>query len=94
MDYSPLILNEHSFVECKRELPERQEKYIKAIVAFLNGKSTGYLFVGVDNKTKNSVKLDMDKTIEMLSNHINNHITPTAIVDILTTVYDGNIIVF
>lgn len=50
MTIEEIMLGESQYMEFKREIPEKSEKYMKTVVAFANG-SGGKIVFGIEDKT-------------------------------------------
>lgn len=61
---------ESSNIEFKVELPKKNEKYIKSIVAFANT-AGGKLIIGVDDETREVVGVDKDEVFKIMDNVVN-----------------------
>lgn len=93
MNCNSLISNEKYNVEFKRELPGRQERYLKTVVAFLNSDTIGYLFIGIDDISKKSYPLNIDDTITTISQQLKIHIKPYENIKIDTFIHEEHTII-
>jgi len=67
---------ESNRIEFKRELPDTLEK---EVVAFLNYKEGGFIYIGIDDKTGEVVELiDIDKLQLQIKDRIKNNIMPST----------------
>ena len=82
-------------IEFKRELPNKSEKYIKTLAAYANS-SGGKLIVGVEDKTREIVGVDVadvPKLIDKITNTLADTVTPQIIPSITSADIDGKIII-
>jgi predicted HTH transcriptional regulator len=80
-------------VEFKSELPEKTEKYVKALIAFANT-AGGKLIVGVENKTREIVGVaDAEQVIDTIANALTDTVKPLIVPDIYQATLDGKTIV-
>ncbi len=69
-------MNESNRIEFKRELNESLEK---EVVAFLNYKDGGIIYIGIDDKTKVALVInDIDSTQLKIKDRIKNNINPST----------------
>lgn len=91
-----IIRGESSTLEFKKELPSKDRKYIKTVVAFANSKG-GRLVFGVDDATLQIVGVEVtsiNRTLDSITNAIVDNCQPQLVPDItLETVDDKTLIV-
>lgn len=82
------MLNENNRTEFKAELNDKLEK---EVVAFLNNREGGILYVGVDDDGKPVGISELDETQLKIADRIKNNILPSTLglFDIVTDVVDG-----
>ena len=91
-----LFSGESINIEYKVEMPKKSEKYMKAVVAFANGRG-GRIVFGVDDKTLNIVGMNPDtifQTMDAITNAISDSCEPKIYPDVtLQSIDDKTIIV-
>lgn len=82
------MLNENNRTEFKAELNDKLEK---EVVAFLNNREGGILYIGVDDDGKPVGISELDETQLKIADRIKNNILPSTLglFDIVTDVVDG-----
>lgn len=81
------MLQESSRIEFKEELNDKLEK---EVVAFLNNKEGGILYIGIDDNGKPVGVSDIDSTQLKIADRIKNNILPSTLglFDIVTEEID------
>ena len=91
-----LFSGESKNIEYKVAVPEKNEKYMKTVVAFANGVG-GKIIFGIDDKTLEIVGMDSDnlyKTMDAITNAISDACEPIIRPDVaLQTVNNKTVIV-
>lgn len=91
-----LFSGESINIEYKVEMPKKSEKYMKTVVAFVNGRG-GRIVFGVDDKTLNIVGMNPDtifQTMDSITNAISDSCEPKIYPDVtLQSIDDKTIIV-
>ncbi|MCH4891306.1 ATP-binding protein [Acidaminobacter sp. JC074] len=78
--------------EFKREY---SEKDIAEVVAFLNSKDGGYLYIGIDDSGDIIGVKSVDNTVLRITNQLNDSISPSilGLFDVVTEMLDGKYII-
>ena len=96
MSEDTLFSGESKNIEYKVTVPDKNEKYMKTVVAFANGRG-GRIVFGIDDKTLEIVGMDVDniyKTIDAITNAISDSCEPAIRPDVaMQTVKDKTVIV-
>jgi predicted HTH transcriptional regulator len=86
-------MHESNRVELKRELNDSLEK---EVVAFLNYKDGGIIYIGVDDKTKATLGIDDIDSVQLkIKDRIKNNINPSTmgLFEVITEIRDGKDII-
>lgn len=90
-----LFSGESKNIEYKAAVPDKNEKYMKTVVAFANTQG-GRLVIGIDDKTHQVVGVDNDslfQTMDALTNAISDSCEPQIIPDIEPQTVDGKTVI-
>ncbi len=86
---------ESNVLEYKRELPAKDRKWLKTVVAFANGKG-GQIVFGIDDATHSIVGVpegDMSRTIDRLTDSVLQNCTPQIVPDVRVEAIGGKYVV-
>jgi len=84
---------ESKTMEFKSELPEKSEKYVKALIAFANT-AGGKLVVGIENKTRKIIGVaDAEQVIDTIANALTDNVKPQIIPDFYQVELNGKTVV-
>ena len=86
------MLIENNRTEFKQDLNDKLEK---GVVAFLNNREGGVLYIGVDDNGKAIGVTDLDDTQLKIADRIKNNILPSTLglFDIVTENVDGIVVI-
>lgn len=91
-----LFSGESKNVEYKVTVPDKSDRYMKTVVAFVNG-SGGRIVFGIDDKTSKVIGMDSEnifKTMDAITNAISDACEPRIMPEVtLQTIEDKTIIV-
>lgn len=88
-------LGESVNIEFKREVPQKNEKYIKSVIAFANT-AGGKIVIGIDDETHEIVGVDKDgvfKIIDNITNAISDMCYPQIFPNIGVNTIDGKSVI-
>ena len=86
---------ENNTLEYKRELPGKDRKWLKTVVAFANGKG-GQIVFGIDDETHSVVGVASDeiaRTIDHLTDAIMQNCTPQIVPDVRVETHGGKYVI-
>lgn len=86
---------ESAYIEFKREVPQKSEKYIKSVIAFANT-AGGKIVIGIDDETHEIVGVDKDgvfKIIDNITNTISDMCRPQIFPNIGVNTIDGKSVI-
>ena len=95
MTMEEIVHGESKNVEFKETLPDKSEKYMKTIIAFVNTQG-GQLIVGVNDVTREVTGVDMDsvfKIMDRITNAVSDSCAPQIVPDITFQTIEGKTIV-
>ena len=91
MTIEEILVGESKNVEFKENLPEKNIKYMKSVVAFANG-TGGKIIFGIADKTREVVgfsKEDVFEKMDAIANAVSDSCEPAIIPDISLQTIDG-----
>ena len=95
MTIEEILAGESKNVEFKENLLEKSIKYMKSVVAFVNG-TGGKIIFGIANKTREIVgfdKEDVFKKMDVIANAVSDSCEPAIIPDSTLQTIDGKTVI-
>ncbi len=95
MTMEEILSGEFKNVEFKESLPDKSIKYMKSVVAFVNG-TGGRIVFGIADKTREVTgigKEDVFKIMDSIANAVSDSCEPAVIPDITLQTIDGKTVI-